>query len=161
MILAGFFQTVEFFVIAALTAAAVVAYMCMPNRRGEAVTHTVGGELLEGDDVASDDDTDAGELLVEVRQDGCVVLTRTGIDGITSSGAVSLAATVIGFDMHIEERRTRGFSNDPRIDAARFVLDFMAPDWYHVHYAYSDAGEFCSFSLHVKPGIRMRRRIKR
>ena len=55
----------------------------------------------------------------------------------------------------------RGFSNDARIDKARFVLDFMAPEWYHVRYANSDTGEFCSFRLHVKPGIKMRRRLKR
>lgn len=162
MIPAGFFQTVEFFVIAALAAAAVVAYMTIPKSKGEAVTHTVGGELLEGEaDEAKAGENDCGELLVECRDDGSVVFTRTGIDGMTTSGAVSLAATVIGFDMHVEERRTRGFSNDPKAGSARFVLDFLAPEWYHVRYAYSDAGEFCSFQLHVKPGIKMRRRIRR
>ena len=150
MILAGFFQTVEFFVIAALSAAAIVAYMCMPKSRGEAVVHTVAGELSAGDG----GDGEEPELLVEVR-------TRSGIEGITASGAVSVAATVCGFDMNVEERRMRGFSNDARIDKARFVLDFMAPEWYHVRYANSDTGEFCSFRLHVKPGIKMRRRLKR
>ncbi len=148
MILAGFFQTVEFFVIAALSAAAIVAYMCMPKSRGEAVVHTVAGELSAGDG----GDGEEPELLVEVRDDGAVVLTRSGIEGITASGAVSVAATVCGFDMNVE---------DARIDKARFVLDFMAPEWYHVRYANSDTGEFCSFRLHVKPGIKMRRRLKR
>ena len=157
MILAGFFQTVEFFVIAALSAAAIVAYLCMPKSRGEAVVHTVAGELSAGDG----GDGEEPELLVEVRDDGAVVLTRSGIEGITASGAVSVAATVCGFDMNVEERRMRGFSNDARIDKARFVLDFMAPEWYHVRYANSDTGEFCSFRLHVKPGIKMRRRLKR
>lgn len=106
-------------------------------------------------------DGEEPELLVEVRDDGAVVLTRSGIEGITASGAVSVAATVCGFDMNVEERRMRGFSNDARIDKARFVLDFMAPEWYHVRYANSDTGEFCSFRLHVKPGIKMRRRLKR
>ncbi|MDE6331918.1 MAG: hypothetical protein K2L80_04875 [Muribaculaceae bacterium] len=161
MILAGFFQTVEFFVIAALVAAAAVAYMCMPRPRGEAVLHTIGGELLEGDDSVPGNTDDCGEIQIEVRDDGAVVLTRTGIGGITTSGAVSLAATVTGFDMHIEERRTRGFSDDPLASSARFVLDFLAPDWYHVRYSYGDGSEFCSFQLHVRPGIKMRRRIRR
>lgn len=154
MILAGFFQTVEFFVIAALAAAAVVAYLCMPKARGEAVTHTVAGEL------GCSGHTGTPELTVEVRPDGSVVLMRTGITGITGSGAVSLAATVCGFDMQIEERRMRGFSNDAAIDSARFVLDFLAPDWYHVRYFSGDTGEFCTFSLHVRPGIRLRRQLK-
>ena len=163
MILTGFFQTVEFFVIAALAAAAIVAYMCMPRSRGEAVTHTVGGELFDqgGDSDPADGEENCGELTVEVRDDGAVVLTRGGIRGITASGAVSLAVTVIGFDVHIEERRTRGFSNDPHMDSSRFVLDFFAPEWYHIRYSYSDEGEFCSFQLHVKPGIRMKRHIRK
>ena len=163
MILTGFFQTVEFFVIAALAAAAIVAYMCMPRTRGEAVTHTVGGELLEDGEATepADGEESSGLLTAEVRDDGAVVLTRSGIRGITASGAVSLAVTVIGFDVHIEERRMRGFSNDTAVGSARFVLDFLAPEWYHIRYSYSDEGEFCSFQLHVKPGIRMKHRIKR
>lgn len=156
MILAGFFQSVEFFVIAALSAAAVVAYMCIPGKRGEAVTHTVGGELAEGEAPVENP-----ELTAEVRDDGAVVLTRHGIGGITLSGAVSLAVTVTGFDVHIEERRMRGYSDDAPAGSARFVLDFLASEWYHIRYAYSDEGEFCAFRLHVKPGIRMRRSIMR
>lgn len=158
MILAGFFQSVEFFVMAALSAAVVIAYMSMPGRRGEAVTHTVGGELsAEGGSA----DASGPELAVEVRDDGAVVLTRHGIGGITLSGSVSLAVTVTGFDVQIEERRTRGFSDDPQAASACFVLDFMAPEWYHIRYAYTDAGEMCAFRLHVRPGIRMRRKIMR
>ena len=123
MILAGFFQTVEFFVIAALSAAAIVAYMCMPKSRGEAVVHTVAGELSAGDG----GDGEESELLVEVRDDGAVVLTRSGIEGITASGAVSVAATVCGFDMNVEERRMRGFSNDARLTKPALCLTSWPP----------------------------------
>lgn len=165
MIALSFFNTVEFFVIMAVIAAAVVAYMCIPSRRGEAVLHTVPGELLSGAEnttAAADADPDSpGTLTVRCREDGSVELLRRGLGGLTESGAVSLAVTVIGFDVSIEERRSRGYSSDPKADAARFVLDFLAPEWYHVRYAYSEGGEFCSFQLHVKPGIKLSRKLKR
>jgi len=49
MILTGIFQTVEFYVITSVIAAAVVAYMAIPAQRGEAKLHMLAGELFEGD----------------------------------------------------------------------------------------------------------------
>lgn len=154
----GFFQSVDFFVMAAVAAAAVVAYMCLPQSRGEAVTYTVGGRLgnIEGPEQpkpGSDDDSHAGWLLVECRNDGTVTITRTGIRGITESGAVSIASTVTGFDLSVQERRSRGWSSDPLCSSATFTLDFLAPDWYHVRYGSDEDGVFCAFQLHVKPGL--------
>lgn len=165
MILLGFFQSIEFFVMAAVVAAAIVAYMSIPKSRGEAFTYTVAGELgniPEPDEPAGshNDESDTGWLLVECLDDGSVRLTRTGIRGITESGAVSIAATVTGFDVVIQERRTAGLNSGAACNSATFRLDFLAQEWYHLRYEYSDEGQYCSFSLHVKPGIKVRRRLK-
>ena len=151
---------------AAVAAAAVIAYMCLPRSRGEALTYTVAGELGTAAGPApqpesDDDDSGTGWLLVECRDDGPVVITRTGISDITESGAVSIAATVTGFDLSIQERRMPGLNSGTHCTSATFALDFLAPDWYHVRYAFADSGEFCSFQLHVKPGLRLRRRLKK
>lgn len=166
MIVAGFFQSVDFFVMAAVVAAAIIAYMCLPKKHGEARTYTIAGNLgnIGTSEIpataASASDHEAGWLLVECRDDGSVVFTRTGISGITTSGAVSAAAVVTGLDLVIQERRSPGYSSDPECTSASFLFDFLAPDWYHVRYENSDLGEFCSFQFHVKPGVKLRRRIK-
>lgn len=145
MITAGIFQTVEFYVIAVLVAAMIVALVARPASRGEARQY-----LLAGDLTACGDDNSA--ITLTAHDDGSVTLTRHGIEGITSTGAVSLAVNVIGWDIVIEERLSEGFSDDAPIDTAVFRLDFLAPERYHIRYNSDRTGRFVATPFHNRPG---------
>ena len=145
MITAGIFQTVEFYVIAVLVAAMIVALVARPASRGEARQY-----LLAGDLKACDDYNPA--ITLTAHDDGSVTLTRQGIEGITSTGAVSLAVNVIGWDIVIEERLSEGFSDDAPIDTAVFRLDFLAPERYHIRYNSDRTGRFVATPFHNRPG---------
>lgn len=145
MITAGIFQTVEFYVIAVLVAAMIVVLVARPASRGEARQY-----LLAGDLKACGDDNSA--ITLTAHDDGSVTLTRHGIEGITSTGAVSLAVNVIGWDIVIEERLSEGFSDDAPIDTAVFRLDFLAPERYHIRYNSDRTGRFVATPFHNRPG---------
>ncbi len=44
--------------------------------------------------------------------------------------------------------------------SAVFVLDFFAPEWYHIRYLNEHDGRFAAFTLHIRPGIHIRRPFK-
>lgn len=147
-----FLSSVEFYVYATLVAAAIVAFLARPSSRGEARQHLLAGELSNATgrnwgEIA----TVQPAISLIVRDDGAVVLFRHGIDGVSTSGAVSLAITVIGFDITIEERIVPGNDIDEPIDTATFVLDFLAPDRYHLKYNSSSTSRFATTTLLVRP----------
>lgn len=173
MILAGFFQTPEFYVIAAVLAAAVVAWFAVPHGKGPVETKLLRGVLgnvtaeseAENSPEATDNSADTADqssarLIVECRPDGSVAVTRTALNGITESAAVSVAVTLNGFDLTIKERTAPGYSTDTPMTSATFVLDFLAPERYHVRYVNEDTGQYCVFTLPVRPGLRMVRPLK-
>jgi hypothetical protein len=153
MILTGIFQTVEFYVITSVIAAAVVAYMAIPAQRGEVKLHLLAGELFEGSRDA------VPSIEFHCNDDGSVTMLRRGLQGIHASGAVSIAVKVIGFDLMIEERLTQGSVLDLEMAEAQFNLDFLAPEWYHIKYNSEDIGRFCAASLHVRPGLVLRKEL--
>lgn len=51
-------------------------------------------------------------------------------------------------------------SSHPVNMSAVFVLDFFAPEWYHIQYINEHDGRFAAFTLHVRPGIHTRRSFK-
>lgn len=147
-----FLSSVEFYVYATLVAAAIVAFLARPSARGEARQHLLAGDLSNATgrnwgEIA----TVQPAISLIVRDDGAVVLFRHGIDGVSTSGAVSLAITVIGFDITIEERIVPGNDIDEPIDTATFVLDFLAPDRYHLKYNSSATSRFATTTLLVRP----------
>lgn len=152
MILAGIFQTVEFYVIAVLVAALVVALVARPTSRGEARQYLLVGELRSDGVINS-------EITMIANDDGSVILTRSGIEGITSTGAVSIAVTVVGWDVVIEERLSVGYSDDAPIDTAVFKLDFLAPERYHIRYNSSATGRFVATPFHNRPGYTTTRQL--
>ena len=160
VLVASVFQTVEFYVIVSVVAAAVIVAVSLPERKGEVKLHLIAGELLqmtESDAVAAAD-PGKGELLIEVHAANFVSIRRTGLDGVTMAGAVSLAVKVSGFDIVIEERVTPGAASPfGMADAALFHLDFLAPEWYHIRYESERFSEHAAFSLHVREGIVMRK----
>lgn len=147
-----FLGSVEFYVYATLVAAAIVAFLARPSSRGEAHQHLLAGELSNASNRSwSDSNSAQPAISLIVRDDGAVVLFRHGIEGVSSSGAVSLAITVIGFDITIEERIVPGNNLDDSIDTATFVLDFLAPDRYHLKYNSSATSSFVATTLLVRP----------
>ncbi|MBQ7041717.1 MAG: hypothetical protein IJN66_03295 [Muribaculaceae bacterium] len=152
MILVEIFQTVEFYVIAVLVAAFVVALVVRPASRGEARQYLLAGDLM-----ACGNDNPA--ITLTANDDGSVILTRYGIEGITSTGAVSLAVNVIGWDIVIEERLSEGFSDDAPIDTAVFRLDFLAPERYHIRYNSDLTGRFAATPFHNRPGYTTTRQL--
>ena len=160
----SWFNTIEFYVIAGTIAAAAVAVAALPSRRGSSVLHMAAGELSQ---------TGPAEPSLEVWVDDNrrVHIRRRGLPNVTTLGAASLAINVIGFDVVIEERLT--FPNPRRVyklesepdgpkpvDTADFVLDFFAPERYHIRYNSEDAGVMCAFSLPVREGIRVDKKLQ-
>ena len=147
-----FLGSVEFYVYATLVAAAIVAFLARPSSRGEARQHLLAGELSNASNRSwSDSNSAQPAISLIVHDDGAVVRFRHGIEGVSSSGAVSLAITVIGFDITIEERIVPGNNLDDPIDTATFVLDFLAPDRYHLKYNSSATSSFVATTLLVRP----------
>lgn len=164
VVLASVFQTVEFYVIVSVIAAAVIAVVSLPERKGEVKLHLIAGELLQAQAQEADAVGPAGpgngELLIEVHTANFVTIRRTGLDGVTMAGAVSLAVKVSGFDIVIEERVTTGTASPfGMADAALFHLDFLAPEWYHIRYESERFSEHAAFTLHVREGIVMRKQL--
>lgn len=147
-----FLHSTEFYVLVTLVAATIVAYLARPSSRGEARQYLLAGELSNATGRGwSDPLASQPAISLIVREDGAVVLFRHGVGGVTESGAVSLAVTVIGFDISIEERIVPGNELDKPIDTATFVLDFLAPDRYHLKYNSSSISSFVATTLLVRP----------
>lgn len=138
----------EVCVIGLFVAAAVVAYVAKPARSGPARQHLLGGALsAEGPEEPSVD--------VTCDADGSVTVWRNGLTGLTSVDAVSLALNIRGFDVEIIERthvsRVSSTGAEP-IDSARYRIDFLARERYHITYKIND-DVAAAFNLHVRPGI--------
>ncbi len=145
--------SVEFYVIVFCVAAAIVAYAAVPSRRGAAALHLIAGQLAEGDPEA------APALDILVDDSRRAIITRRGVRDVSDRGAVSLAVNVVGFDIKIEERITPG-SAGPLMTQATFILDFLAPERYHISYHSEDSGLFAAFTLPVSEGIHIHRDLK-
>lgn len=142
----------EFYVIMVVIAAAVVAMAVRPSQRGQARSFFYAATLL------SSADESRPSLSVTCLDDGGVQLMRGGLRSlVNSSGAVSVAVTIIGFDVSIVERITpTGPGDGVPVDAAMIIMDCLARERYHVRYAGAD-GSLCVFTLHNRPGIAFRR----
>ncbi len=148
-----FFYSVEFYVIATLVAAVVAAFAMKPDSRGEARQHLLAGSLMKCD-VAT------AEIELESFDDLSVRLVRRATPDVTVDGAVSLAVTVIGFDIKIEERIVYGRNPEAEsVDTAIFRLDFLAPERYHIQYISEPTGLFVSTTFNNRPGYRIVRQL--
>ncbi|MCM1029362.1 MAG: hypothetical protein NC342_01785 [Pseudoflavonifractor sp.] len=147
-------DSVEFYVMAAVAAAAVVGLCVRPSSKGEARQTLLEGELLPA--AEGDDEYPAG-VAIRVLDDGRVEICRKGLAGLVNAdGEVSVAVTVAGFDILVEERLTPGRGADqdaPSPSQARFILDGLGRERYHLRYSSETIGSMAATSLHVKPGI--------
>lgn len=156
LIIAGIFNTVEFYVIVSVIAAAVIAFISLPERKGEVRTHLLAGQLINSESAATGPGN--GSLTFECHPGNIVTIRRDGLEGVTLSGAVSLVVKVSGFDITIEERVTPGVHSDAGYaNSATFTLDFLAPEWYHIRYESEHFSEHASMTLHVREGIVVRK----
>lgn len=148
------FGSIEFYIITAFVAAAVIGFSAMPSRRGTARTFLFGGELF--DDVAPS----VPGIVFVVGDDGVLDVYRFGIDGVDMSGAYSLALTIIGFDITIEERLTAGRLNGAVATAAHARIDCLGRERYHFLYRNEAIGRSAAFSLNIRPGNRIERLLE-
>ncbi len=147
----SFLHSVEFYIIMAVVAAAVVAIAAKPRSLAAVQEHLLAGDLIPA---TAADEGDQPELTTQCTDTGRVILVRRGLEGVTLSGAVSLAVSVKGFDITIAERITPGSPFDDPAAAAMFTLDFLAPgEYYHIHYTCQGATRFASYTFHTRPGI--------
>ena len=156
-ILSSVFQTPEFYVIVSVIAAAVIAAVSLPERKGEVKLHLLAGELREADESA--DNPSPGAITFTVGAGNLVTLRREGLRGVSMDGAVSLAVKVSGFDITIDERVTPGSPYGQMAESATFTLDFLAPEWYHIRYESDSLSEHASLTLHVREGIVLTKRL--
>lgn len=145
MITLSIFQTVEFYVITCVVAAAVVALSAMPRRTREARNFSYEGDLMPGDGEAEP------KLVFRVMRDGRVELRRTGLSGVGDEGAATLDAEVAGFDVTLTERLSAG--RGPAVGEAVWVMDFFGREYYHIRFTSEASGRFAAVTLHVRPGI--------
>lgn len=152
----SFFNTTEFYVIATMVAAAVVASCMRPPSRGEAVERLLGGKLCD----ISDPDPEP-RLTLTCDESGSVLLTRSGLEGLNEDCAVSLACTLIGTDLTVKERIVGSRAMAGPVDTALFTFDFLPPGRYHVKYESESTGLFAAFPLTVRPGNALTRPLRR
>lgn len=157
-------SSLEIYVIATLVAAAVIALCVRPSSRGQAREYLLEGILCRPEKDAYELRGDQGVrgqgVAIECLENGDILLTRYGLEGLTEADAVSLAVTVVGFDVTVEERIHRGASGGERVDAALFTLDFLGKERYHFRYNSEPTATAVSFTLSNRPEMRIDRELK-
>ena len=144
---------IEFYVIAGALAAGAIALAAFEPRHKPGVLHMAAGELSY-----SGDGAEPG-LDVSVDSHDRVHIIRRGLPDVSERGAASLAINVMGFNIVIEERLTFDRRGTEPVDTAHFVLDFLAPERYHIRYNSEDTGAFTAFTLAVREGIKLHRNL--
>lgn len=88
------------------------------------------------------------------RDDGAVVITRHGLQGLTEGATVALAVTRTGFDISVKERiaPAREPGGAP-VDTATFVLDGLGRERYHIKYDSEATSSFAALTLRNTPGL--------
>lgn len=144
--LLSIFNTVEFYVVTAFIAAAIVGLAALPARRGAARQILVGGDLL------FDAPSAEPEITFTVEDNGDIRVIRHGLEGVLDCGAYSLAVTIIGFDVTIEERLTAGRGEGVEAGGACAKIAGLGAERYHFQYRSEATGRSAAFSLNLRPG---------
>ena len=138
--------SIEFYVVAAFVAAAVIGIVAMPKSRGEVRTFLYAGEL---DSSACDTEP---SVVAHVDNHGRLEIYRYGLEGVGMAGAFSLAVKINGFDVTIEERLTTGHMSAGEAAMGYACIDCLGPERYHIQYRSEATGRNAAFSLNIKPG---------
>lgn len=152
--------SIEFCVVLFMAAAFVVALCARPRGNGPAETVFLTGELSAGHlettettgHPAHPEPSPSVEFLC--RDDGAVVITRHGLQGLTEGATVALAVTRTGFDITVKERivPAREPGGAP-VDTATFVLDGLGQERYHIKYDSEATSSFAALTLRNTPGL--------
>lgn len=148
MIIAAFFTSVEFYVVAVIIAAAVIAYASRPASVGAIRHFVLVGNLCE----FTDDDNVQPRVAVRCTDSGDVLLSRFGLENLTTSGGVSLVIDVKGFEITIEERVATAEGGE-EVNTALFNLEFMGHERYSVRYENKDMELIALFTINNWPGM--------
>ena len=143
-----FFNSIEFYVLAAMTAAGIVAYFSRPASIGPARQFLLPGNLADDNGISN-----CPSIEITCNEDGTVSFNRHAINDIAPDGAVSLAVSVIGTNITIKERTIAGREEPRPSTTASFTIDFLGQEWYHLTYENEQTGLFAALTLHVRPGI--------
>lgn len=148
------------YILLLFVAAAFVAFVARPRGHVEVVKRLYAGELIEegGEPVA---EKSGPYLRVACGEGGKVVIERVNVEGLTESGAVSLAVTFKGKDVEILERVNPGYDSDRAVAGARFTIDMAGFEWRQVKWSDEESGLWCAFSLHIRQGIEFTVPLKR
>lgn len=143
---------VEICVLLLILAAAVLALAIRLGARRPAETYFYSGDLTVTGSASP-------SISLAVDDDYRAVLSRSGLEGmVNADGAVSLAVTVAGTDVTIEERVVAGHMMAPDgiyPDSAIFYLDCLPPNTrVHLRYNSSASSRSASLTFTVKPGFR-------
>lgn len=149
----AFFTSPQFYVILTVVAAAVVAAVAHPSS-----TKPVVERLLAGD-IGEDVDSPGPCVSLRVLDTGQIELTRHGVEGVSDDGAVSLAVTVKGSDVIIEERIVAGRLCPMAATRATFLLDFLPYGRYHILYNSQPTSQFVAFPFTHRPSMRVTKRL--
>lgn len=142
--------SVEFYTIAFIVAAAVVAMCVKPPVHGEVITEFVRGTPTDG--IESEP-----SLQISVDNENRVTVFRLGFEDLTAESVVTLVVNKKGFDLEIKERVS--ISPGEYVNSAVFMLNFLAPERYHVTYQADNSERFVAFNLTVKPGNRFEKQL--
>lgn len=145
MIALSIFTSIEFYVISAVIAAAILAYA------GRRDNHVAARQILLPTTLHRADNDSEPSIELISHDNGDVTLRRHGLEGIGETGAVSLAIEIRGFDVHITERLVPG-SGSP-CDTAETLLDFMAVERYFINYRSEKIDRMTAFTFHNRPGM--------
>lgn len=157
--------SIELCVVLFMAAAFVVALCARPRGTGPAETGFLTGELSSeppgqpAGAPAHPEPSPSVEFLC--RDDGAVVITRHGLQGLTEGATVALAVTRTGFDISVKERiaPAREPGGAP-VDTATFVLDGLGQERYHIKYDSEATSSFAALTLRNTPGLHAMRPLR-
>lgn len=151
MITLSFFNSVEFYVIAVVTAAAIVGLCVRPEMKGEAKTFLISGDI-------SDDGTQKmPSIYIICNDDGTVDFIRYGIDAANGIPIANYFITVIGFDITVEERISYTHDIFAEHSAMRmkssFIIDFLGTERYHLTFRNDSSENIAALYFRNTPGV--------
>lgn len=137
-----FYQSVEFYVITAVIAAAVIAMAARPPRGGAAVTR-----LLRAIPGPQEDPTP--QLRISVDDHANLIIHRTGLPPAV---AVNMEITLTGHDISITEHLMPA-ADGIESPSASIIIDFVGRDRYHLSYDAPQQSLFTALSFTITPGL--------
>ena len=144
-------HSIEFYVISAVVAAAVIAFMARPPRRGPARTRLIAPDLR------AETAPDGPQLIIDCDEAANLTVTRTGITNVTD---VKISVTIQDHDIIIEESAVTAAPNAqvPELTAS-FGIEGVGRDRYHLSYTAAHQSLFTATPFTIRPGLHFQRNL--